>query len=201
MKITDLKQQVKRADRYSIFIDGKFKFSLSSDELLTKGLFLNKELDDKELKSLIESSSVSLAKANCFRYISYRQRSFFEINQYLKLKGYSEKVIKETLLFLSEKKLIDDVKFAKTWVENRNLLKPTSIRQLKLELRQKKVDPEIIQDVVNDQTIDDREIIRGLIKKKQSQTKYRDKLKLMQFLARRGFNYEDIKSVLSDIRD
>ena len=35
MKITALKQQIKSADRVSVFVDEKYSFSLSLDDILT----------------------------------------------------------------------------------------------------------------------------------------------------------------------
>ncbi len=56
MKITSIKQQVKRADRYSVYIDGKFNFALSETELLRLGLHNGQELTDDELDSLKDDS-------------------------------------------------------------------------------------------------------------------------------------------------
>ena len=44
MKITDIKAQVRRAGRYSIFVDGKYAFSLSDTALLEQKLKLGQEL-------------------------------------------------------------------------------------------------------------------------------------------------------------
>jgi NUDIX domain. len=52
MKITAITQQVKRTDRYSIFVDGKYAFSLSESGLLASGLAVGQELTPAELKKL-----------------------------------------------------------------------------------------------------------------------------------------------------
>ncbi|HEX5455917.1 MAG TPA: RecX family transcriptional regulator, partial [Candidatus Saccharimonadales bacterium] len=81
---------------------------------------------------------------------------------------------------------------------NRRLLKPTSRRKLVLELRQKRISDEIISAVMDSEPADEREVLKELIAKKSGQTRYQDKQKLMQYLARQGFNYSDIKSALSE---
>ncbi|MBI3624310.1 hypothetical protein HY218_01620, partial [Candidatus Saccharibacteria bacterium] len=48
MKITSIRQQTKRADRYSIFVDGKYAFSLSEGELITSGVHTGQELTKVE---------------------------------------------------------------------------------------------------------------------------------------------------------
>jgi SOS response regulatory protein OraA/RecX len=44
---------------------------------------------------------------------------------------------------------------------------------------------------------DEHNALREIIERKRKQTKYQDDLKLMQYLARQGFNYDDIKSELN----
>lgn len=196
MKITAIKPQVKRTDRVSVFIDGKYKFSLSSIELSNLGLHIGQELSDSELTRLDNESKASLAKNNSLRFLSYRPRSAWEMESYLKRKKYDQMTIDKTMKFLEEKKFIDDQQFAKQWVENRLLLKQVSIRQLRQELTIKKVDREIIDSVIQDQNIDEVSVLVQLIDKKRQQSKYSDDLKLMQYLSRRGYSYEKIQIAL-----
>ena len=60
-------------------------------------------------------------------------------------------------------------------------------------------DAAIEQAIAGDET-DELVLLRQLVAKKRQQTKYRDdNLKLMQYLARQGFNYSDIKAVLESV--
>lgn len=43
-KITDIRPQVKRANRYSVFVDEKYSFSLSESELISSGVHSRQEL-------------------------------------------------------------------------------------------------------------------------------------------------------------
>ena len=88
MKITAIKQQVKRTNRYSIFIDEKYKFSLSDVELSNLNLHVGKIISSKELENLNKESETSLAKNNSLRFLSYRPRSRWEMQSYLKRKNY-----------------------------------------------------------------------------------------------------------------
>jgi regulatory protein len=198
MKITDIKQQVRRKDRYSIFIDGKYQFALSESGLLESGLKIGQELSEGGLGELKQVSSEDKAVYRVLDLIARRARSAGEIRDYLKRKQYDEEEIEKILNTLSDKGYIDDEAFARSWVENRRLLKPTSRRKLRLELKQKKVSEEIISLVIEHDSEDEQETIRKLIAKKSQQTRYQDKQKLMQYLARQGFNYSDIKSALSE---
>ncbi|MGH7239138.1 MAG: recombination regulator RecX, partial [Candidatus Saccharimonadales bacterium] len=52
MKITAIKQQQKLADRFSVFVDDKYAFSFTTNELLEQKLAVGDELDAGEVKKL-----------------------------------------------------------------------------------------------------------------------------------------------------
>ena len=194
MKITNITQQVKRADRYSVFIDGKYSFSLSEGALLQEKLASGQELDEVQLQRLKEASASDKAYGNALRYAAMRPRSEWEIETYLRRKQVEEPVAEVIIERLRGLGFINDQTFAETWVANRHLLKSTSKRKLQLELKQKHVASSIIDAVLREDEVDERESLRQLVAKKQA--RYPDKIKFMQYLARQGFGYDDIKSVL-----
>jgi len=194
MIITAIKQQVKRADRYSVFVDGKYAFSLSESALLDMRLNSGMELDAAQLEGYKKASGDDKAYGNALRYVAMRPRSIWELQTYLRRKQVEEPVADGIIERLTRVGLVDDVAFARAWVTNRRLLKATSIRKLKLELKQKRVSESIIDQVLREDETDERDSLRQLIAKKRA--RYPDNLKLMQYLARQGFSYDDIKSEL-----
>lgn len=196
MKITAIKQQVKRPDRYSISIDDNYVCSFSEAALLKLGLRLNQDITPKELEKLKDDALLDKAKTKTFDQLSRRPRSRWELEDYLKRKGFEPAVIEETLNTLSNLNYIDDLDFARRWIANRRLLKATSKRRLTQELRQKRVADDIIQEALAADETDDRVVLKALIESKRRQTKYQDNLKLMQYLAGQGYSYSDIKAVL-----
>jgi regulatory protein len=201
MKITNIKQQVKRATRYSVFVDDKYAFSLSEAALLELRLASGQEIDDQELKRLKETSGNDKAYGNALRYVAMRPRSEWELRTYLRRKEVDDPVADDIVERLQRVGLLDDLSFARSWVANRHLLKSTSKRRLQLELKQKQVPPDIIDSVLREDEVDERQSLRELVAKKQP--RYPDRNKFMQYLARQGFNYNDITSVLDqeDSRD
>ena len=201
MKITDIKQQVKRKDRYSIFIDGKYSLSLSESGLLSAGIKLRQELSEAELAQLQTAAIEDKGVYRVLDLISRRPRSEGEIRDYLKRKKYIEEEIEKILNALSVKGYIDDEDFARRWVQNRRLLKSISKRKLQLELRQKRINDEIIQAVLAEDEASEVETIKELVAKKRTSARYQDPQKLMQFLSRQGFNYSDIKQALGELEE
>lgn len=197
MRITAIKQQVKTKARYSIFVDEKYSFSLSELELMNAGLRIGQELTKEGVANLKETSKLDKAYNMTLALIARRPRSEWEVHDYLKRKHYEQPIIEAILNRLTVNKLIDDLVFARMWVENRRLLKATSKRRLRQELRQKRVSDDHIDQVLDEDETDDREVLRELVKRKRKQPKYQDNLKLMQYLSRQGYNYDDIKSVIA----
>lgn len=198
MKITDIKQQVKRQDRYSIYIDGKYAFSFSENELLNLALRINQEFTPEELEKLKKTAVEDKAYMRALDLLMRRNRSEWELRDYLKRKDYTVDIIEKILDRLNRAGYVDDKKFAAMWVENRRLLKATSKRKLQVELRQKRVADEIIQEVLSEDETDERQVLKDLIAKKRQQTRYQDDQKLMAYLLRQGFNYDDVKSAVQE---
>lgn len=196
MKITDIKQQVKRGDRYNVYIDGTFSFALSETELLNQGLYSGQELAEGELSKIKDDSVRDKARYQALGQLARRMRSEWELRDYLKRKDYAPEIVDTVIQNLTEYGYVDDSKFAEAWVANRRLLKATSSRRLQQELRQKRVSDEVIEVVLQSDATDERQVLRELVARKQKQTRYQDKVKLMQYLSRQGYNYDDIKSAL-----
>jgi regulatory protein len=196
VKITSIKQQLKHAGRYSIFVDGKYAFSLSETALLESKLVNGQELTAQQVRDLKKLSADDKVYAMALRYAAMRPRSVWEMEFYLRRKQASPALSKSILNKLSNIALLDDEKFARAFVNDRQLLRPTSRRKMVAELRQKHIANDIIEQVVGNESETEQTALRTIITRKRQQAKYQDNLKLMQYLARQGFNYNDIKTAL-----
>jgi regulatory protein len=197
MKITAIKQQVKRKDRFSVFVDGKYAFSLSDAALLESKITSGTEIAAGQLRELKQLSDDDKIYNQTLRYIALRPRSRWEIEFYLEKKKKVSPALTESILNkLSIIGMIDDTKLAQAFVNDRRLLRPTSRRKLILELRKKHVAGDIIEQAVGSEVDDEQAALQTVIARKRRQTKYQDDLKLMQYLSRQGFSYGDIKDAL-----
>lgn len=86
---------------------------------------------------------------------------------------------------LVERGYVDDVKFARYYVENRFVKKGVSRKRLKMELMKKGISQEIIDEVLGERN-DEEEILKIIAKKR---AKYTDD-KLVTYLCRQGFSYD-----------
>jgi regulatory protein len=198
MTITAIKQQERIKSRYSVYIDGKYSFSLSADALLAEGLHSGLEVDEVQLKLYKKLSADDKAYGLALAYVARRMRSRHELSDYFRHKEYDAELSAQLIERLERIGLIDDTKFAEAWVRNRRLLKSVSKRKLTQELRQKRVADIIIDQVLAEDETDERAVLRELIDRKRRQLRYQDNLKLMRYLVGQGFSYDDVKSVLRD---
>lgn len=197
MKITDIKQQVKNQQRYSIYVDGKFNFGLGEMALMNSGLRVGKELNAAELEELKDTAKTDKAYNQALGLIARRARSEWEIREYLKRKEHDPEFIDQIVERLISSKWLNDLDFARRWVENRRLLKSTSKRRLSQELKAKRVsDDNIALALAEDQT-DELEVLKDLVARKRKQTRYQDSQKLMAYLMRQGYSYGDVKTAVS----
>ena len=144
------------------------------------------------------------AKEYAFFLLKFRQRSEKELYSRLKKKKFPERVIECTLTFLKEKKFIDDIVFARVWVESR-LKKPLGIKRINQELRLKGIDKEIIQNALDDikEDYSETEVVTKIAKEKLKRLKSSDPLKarnrVYAYLLRRGFSAQTVYDVLNNL--
>ena len=211
MKITSLTAQVRNLDRVNISIDGKYRFSLDISQITDLGVKVGREVNEDELVELETESQFGKLYSRSLEYCLSRPHSVREVRDYLYRKtlttkyknrrgelaekqGYSPILTTRVLEKLQQKGYVDDEHFARWWVETRNLMRGISLRKLTSELRAKGVSSDIIDEVMGESNRRDEDELAKIIAKKRR--KYPDDEKLVQYLARQGFGYEDIKAPL-----
>ena len=213
MKITSLTTQQKDPNRINVMVDGKYRFSLDISQVVSLGVKIGNEYDEQELAAIEGESQFGKLYARALEYCLMRPHSAREVRDYLYRKtrttkyksrktgeirerdGVSLELTTRVYDRLVEKGYIDDEKFARYWVENRNLTKGASRRKLEAELRAKGVASETIATHLAETDRSDGDELRKVIAKKRN--KYSDEQKLMHYLARQGFGYDDIKRALA----
>ena len=214
MKITDITQAVRNPDRVNISVDGKYRFSLDMYQLSSLGLKIGREYSEAELDELETESQFGKLYARALEYCLMRPHSKKEVRDYLWRKtretkyksrqtgeiksraGVSQEIADRVFDRLVEKGYLDDEKFTRFWIENRNQTKGSSLRKLTNELRVKGVESSIIDQVLAESSRNDSDEIAKIIAKKRS--KYPEEQKLIAYLARQGFSYDEIKTALAD---
>ena len=128
----------------------------------------------------------------CLRFLAPRPRSVAEIRRHLMKKEISPQLIDSTLEKLMKEKLLNDMDFARMFVESRERHKPRSRFALACELRQKGINEEIIEKRVAcvDENTSAWNAVQPKIRTWQHLAPEPFKKKLFNFLRYRGFGYE-----------
>jgi len=198
-EITAIKAQKRNKDRVNIHLDGEYAFSL--EMIVAVSLKRGDYLSDERIKELQMQDSFEKAYGRTLNYLAYRPRSSAEVSRYLGEKGVPSQVSEEVVQRLSRAGLLDDLAFARYWVENRETFKPRSHRLLRQELRQKGVDDELIAEAVGE--VDEEESAHQAASKQASRYAHLDdelfRQRMYNFLRRRGFSYEVIRETISGL--
>jgi regulatory protein len=198
MKITAIKAQVKNPERVSIYVDEKYAFSLNHAQLLDLKVRIGLEIDDARLAEFKKASELGKAYERALNYAMIRPRSVKELQDYCRRKKWAPEDCQTIIDKLVARRYVDDRNFARAWVESRAMANKTSQRKLRLELKQKGVADDIIAEALQNADFDEGSALRALIAKKRRLARYQDEQKLMQFLARQGFSFDDIKEALKE---
>lgn len=198
-RITALKEQKRKKDRVNVYLDGEYAFSLGAQLAaeLQEGSFLSAE----QLHLFQRRDSFARAYWKALDYLAYRPRSRRELSDYLGGKRLPQGIIEEVLEGLDREGLIDDMAFARYWVENRERFRPRSRAMLSYELRRKGLDEEVISEALAD--VDEEESAQRAALQRALRYLHLDegsfRQKMGQFLRRRGFNYQVIREVVDSL--
>jgi len=205
--ITSIKQQ-KAKNRVNVYLDdeqssplrGKFGFGIDLDNFVKLGLRVGQELTEKEVEEVVKKAEFQKTLDKLLKFAMVRPRSEKEITDYFRRKKVHDSLWVSLLDKLNHFELLDDKKFAKWWVDQRQNFRPKSTRILKIELTQKGIVREIIEDVLGETKIDEVKMAKDLIERKMYKWKNLEprvaKQKMSQYLSGKGFGWDIIEKVV-----
>jgi len=136
------------------------------------------------------------------RYLAARPRSVAEIRRHLRGKRHGEAAIDGAIEKLRAQRYLDDLDFARYWVERRSRFRPKGERVLVSELRTKGVSGETIDTALEENSAEPevdrarRAIARSLARWATLEPAELRR-KVYAFLAARGFDFDVIDEVLA----
>ncbi len=199
-RITSITVQKRNKNRLNIEVNGSFAFGI--DRLVGAWLQIGQYLSDEEMDALKQKDTNEVLYQAAIRLISYRFRSKAELAERLIGKGYSSSQVETVLDRLEQNDLINDRKFAESWVEDRLAFHPRSKRLMAMEMKHKGIPAEVISDttaIVKDEKplayqAGEKALRRWLGVEESEFYK-----KCSAYLSRRGFTYSIIRAVLPDL--
>ncbi len=192
-RITSIKLQ-KDKNRVNIYLDGEFGFGLDLENFVKFHLKVEQELTSKQISEIVKKSEHQKVLDRLLNFATLRPRSEDEIKSWLRRKKVSEDMHSPLFDTLNRLKLLDDYKFARWWVEQRNLFRPKGRKGLRFELLKKGISREIIEKVLEEVGPNEERVALEFLKKrsrKWERTKKEVlKQKMYELLARQGFGWD-----------
>jgi regulatory protein len=212
LKITSISLQVRDKNRVNVSVNGKYRFSLDYTQIADLGVKVGNEYTEEQLIELENESQFGKLYMRALEYSLMRPHSQYELTQYLYRKtrdtltktgsikkGVSKELTERVFNRIIEKGYVNDEAFARYWIENRQLRKGISKRKLQAELASKGVNRSIVESLLSETERSDEDEILKIIEKKAN--RYDDEQKLIAYLARQGFSYDDIKQAIADSKN
>lgn len=198
MQITKIEVQKKNKNRVNVYVDNEFYCGLSLETIMKNHLKEGQSVTKEGLDVLIIQTEKESAVMRATNYISKVQKTKKQVEDYLLKKGYDEEATNFAVEKLEEYHFIDDELFAKNYINYKN--KSSGSRKIKMELKKKGVEEELIKLSIEDYANDELSI--DAVAKKYLKNKTLDlqtKQKAYRHLLSKGYSYDDISSVLNKI--
>jgi regulatory protein len=131
-----------RLDRVRVHLDDEEgpTLELATDLFLRSGLAVGDRLDPDRIRELEREDEGYRAREVALRLLAHRPRSRAEIRQRLERTGLAGDVVERTLVWLDDRRYLDDAAFAEAFVRDRLRLRPRGRLVLVRELRARGVD-------------------------------------------------------------
>ena len=196
--ITAITPQVKDKKRVNIFLDGKFFCGLQKITQMTNNLQVGDVVSEKRLSELVFESEYTACVDLAYKYLGRKSHTKMQVILYLQDKNFDNKVIGRVISKLEEYGYLDDMQYAKTYIDIKKTSKGK--RMLSAELKLKGVDSKTIEEAL--ETLEDEDINAYNVAKKYIKNKPFDfelKAKAFRYLISKGFSYDNATGALDKI--
>lgn len=197
-QITRLTIQQRDKERVNVYLDGEFAFGLVLEAAIR--LKVGQQLTEEDIAALRDEDAYHKAHQRTLDFISRRPRSSQEVMRYLTKHEVAAPHIERLVARLTEVGLLNDLAFARYWIENRDTFRPKGAQAIRYELRQKGVNATIIDEALADSEQDETEsayrvAVKLLPRLRAIPDRYLFQRKLAAHLGRRGFGWDAIREV------
>lgn len=199
--ITKITQQKRSSNRFNVFLDEEYAFSISEDVYIKFHLYKGKEMTAAEIDVIKQADDVQRAYLLAVHYLSYRMRTEQEMRTHLREKDLLNDVIENVIARLYEEGLLNDKSFAMAFINdrmNRSTKGPNVVRR---ELMEKGITKHIIDETLTVYTKEEQINKAYTLGEKEAKKSSRHPLKrrknqLKSRLLRRGFTKDVVFEVV-----
>lgn len=202
--ITKITQQKRDHERFNIFLDKKYAFSVHETVLVKFGLTKGMSLEDWSIDEMVYEDEIRKAFNRALHYLGFRMRSEHEVKQKLLDSGYGEAVVLEAIVKLRNLGFLNDETFSEALLQTQKRTAKRGPRAIQQELQRKGIRKELQEQVLDTYSEEEQvEVARELAQKeasrRRSQSPRQIEQRIQNLLLRRGYSYDIIKQALASI--
>lgn len=184
--------------RYLVVLEDGICFPLYKKELDTYDLQAEGMLSDGVYQIIFKEVLPKRAKLRAMHLLQQQFRTEQQLRTKLKAAEYPAEVVEEAIAYVKQYHYIDDVRFAKSYIEYRKDSK--SMRQLEQELYQKGISRDVFREAADQiEAPDETAQIQEILRKKgyqQGVTEQKDRERILRFLLRKGYDMASIQKAM-----
>ena len=199
MTVTKIEAVANSKNRYKVYVDEQFAFVLYKGELSRYQVNQGEEITEKLYCEIYEEVFIKRAKLRALHLLNTMGRTEVQLRQKLKQCDYPDEVVNKAIEYVKSFGYVNDLEYARSYILNRKDKK--SRKELYMQLIQKGIKAEVLECIFEECYDDDstKEAICAILRKKKynPDTASREETqKILAFLTRKGFSYEDVRQVL-----
>ena len=203
-KIKVIKTRVRRPTRRTIIFDDGTFIGISEEVLLTNPVHPGDELTPEKIKELTNSENIQKLRNSALNLLNFRMRSCSELKQRLLKKGFYIQDIEPLLEEFERKNILNDSEFALAFSRDKVKSRGIGPWTLRAELLSHNLEQELVEETIDriytEFSID--KLLGNHLKKRKirrdTQLQGNEKNRLMNFLKRKGFSWDDISRVFDE---
>lgn len=197
MRITGIAPRRKGLSQ--LYVDGEAAVLLDTQLLLLEGVQEDMEISDERLHELIQKSDARRAREKALYLLEYRSHSQKELADKIARTAATREAAEEAATHMARIGLVDDAQYGRDLARMLFQRKKFGARRVRQELRQKGIDRDLIDEILEEYAeTDNTQVILEILSRKYAAYAQDEKVKrrAVAALQRFGYSYDDIRQAI-----
>ena len=200
LKVLSLKPTSRKKNYFNVTLENGEKYNLHENSIISYNIKENHFIENKIINQALDITEREIIKNKIIVLLSYRQRSKKELKDTFVSKGYNIDNVLIVIDKLEQRKYLDDRLFTKMMASH--LVKEKNLGRYLVEqkLLHYGIDVSEMEPIVSDlyKKYPPSKTIKKILNKKKISigNTLKNKLKMINYLKRKGFHFDDINAII-----
>ena len=200
LKVLSLKPTSRKKNYFNVTLENGDKYNLHVNSIISYNIKENHFIENKIINQALDITEREIIKNKIIVLLSYRQRSKKELKDTFVSKGYNINNVLIVIDKLEQRKYLDDKLFTKMMASH--LVKEKNLGRYLVEqkLLHYGIDITEMEPILSDlyKEYPPSKTIKKILNKKKISIRntLKNKLKMINYLKRKGFHFDDINTII-----